>query len=59
VKTYPNMAAALKDPKSNAASMLARFDAARTENDTKLAALVADGLTREQAWARLLAGGRS
>jgi hypothetical protein len=59
MKTYPNIAAAAADPTSSFARFRAEARARMEENAKAIDTLMAQGATREQAWARLLAEGRA
>jgi hypothetical protein len=53
--TYENVGAALADPKSNIARVVREYDTIHKPNRVQaIEALMAQGLTREQAYQRLL-----
>ncbi len=52
--TYRNLGEAIADPASNASKVHARALAMMASNDQRIAKLLAQGMTREQAWSRLL-----
>lgn len=54
--TYENVTAALADPNSNIAKVIAKHDAAIPAREQAIQRLMANGLTREQAWHELLFG---
>lgn len=53
--TYSTFGAALADPKSNIAAFVRKAEQGKTRNALVIDALMARGLTREQAWAEALA----
>ncbi len=59
MKTYPSVAAAAADPTSNFARFRQQAREQMTANAQAIDALIAQGMTREQAWTRLLSEGRA
>lgn len=54
-KTYGTVGAALADPGSSLARFVRRGEDRRAERERVIAAWMAQGLTREEAWAKALA----
>ncbi len=57
-RTYKTRGEALADPASNLSKFMARAAETQKRNDAVIAALMAQGLTREQAWTEALRGAR-
>ena len=53
-KTYKTVGHALADPNSNITRFMTKARGTRKSNDAVIAAYMAQGLTREQAWAEAL-----
>lgn len=55
-RIYPTVGAAVADPTSSLARFMRQAEQRRPKNEAAIAAYMAQGLTREQAWKRALFG---
>lgn len=58
-RIYKTVGAAVADPGSNLARFMRQAEERKPKNDAVIAAWMATGLTREEAWARAISKGRA